>query len=302
MNKFTANIQADGPNVTLADNPTVTLTLQHPPGYTVNAAQLRQNLLLTGHTLETPFEIASEQVQQSTEKTSLSYTLKLKAEGSHKLSFGVILFSNGTNEERLVSDVINFYVKSTEGVVLQPDSVLPLTPHPVAELKGDNRQHQLLNTLEQPAINRSTLQEHTFPWHYIAIYLTTVFLIFLMGKTLRKLWKRRAPVSQAPNPKETALKELNSLTEKTLAFDPFYTRLTQVLRTYLEGAYAIPASELTTEEFLAYLSKSETFAPAKKEQLKQLLQHADRVKFAQQPSSEEQKQTALNHVYTLIKK
>ena len=59
----------------------------------------------------------------------------------------------------------------------------------------------------------------------------------------------------------------------------YYIELTDILRSYIEERYGIPALEQTTDELLAGLRLS-SMPTAPREQLAQLLRLADMVKFA----------------------
>jgi hypothetical protein len=72
----------------------------------------------------------------------------------------------------------------------------------------------------------------------------------------------------------------------------FYTRLSAILRCYLEDRFGLHAPEQTTEEFLVAARSSSFFLPEQQEQLKQFLVHCDLVKFAElQPTNQEIQQT-----------
>jgi hypothetical protein len=68
----------------------------------------------------------------------------------------------------------------------------------------------------------------------------------------------------------------------------FYTRLSDVLRRYLELRYHLPAPEQTTAEFLEAMHRSPQLEREQQAVLRDLLERCDLVKFARvQPSPEE---------------
>lgn len=62
--------------------------------------------------------------------------------------------------------------------------------------------------------------------------------------------------------------------------DPFYVRLSDIVRRYLERRFGLRSPELTTEEFLGVLAKSPELSPEHQRLLARFLELADLVKFA----------------------
>ncbi len=119
-------------------------------------------------------------------------------------------------------------------------------------------------------------------------------LLLLSGWTILR---RRASRNPALPPGEWALSELERIglpidsTEKGI--EQFYTRLSDVLRRYLELRYHLPAPEQTTTEFLEEMRRSPQLQPEQQAVLRQFLARCDLVKFARaQPSLEECRMTA----------
>ena len=97
---------------------------------------------------------------------------------------------------------------------------------------------------------------------------------------------------QATRPESRALKAIDQLAADDLisahALDAFYTRLTSILRRYIEERFALSAPKQTTREFLESVQEASQLTPAHRAMLGKFLSAADLVKFArQQPSSAE---------------
>ena len=97
---------------------------------------------------------------------------------------------------------------------------------------------------------------------------------------------------QATRPESRALQAIDQLAAEDLisahALDAFYTRLTSILRRYIEERFALSAPKQTTREFLESAQEASQLTPAHRAMLGEFLSAADLVKFArQQPSPTE---------------
>lgn len=125
----------------------------------------------------------------------------------------------------------------------------------------------------------------------IPYILGTLLVIIIIGGVVWYLRKRRKnqPVLQfIPKvtipPHEMALQKLESLRAKKLwqsgRIKEYYTELTEVVRSYIEVRYKVPALEQTSSELLDALSVSSDFPGSLKPGLQIILERADMVKFA----------------------
>jgi hypothetical protein len=87
-----------------------------------------------------------------------------------------------------------------------------------------------------------------------------------------------------PSPYAVAIQALRQLLDENLMgrgeVDAFYTRLSDIVRHYLEGRFGLRAPERTTEEFLYEIARDSALAPEHQALLGLFLQEADLVKFA----------------------
>ena len=112
-------------------------------------------------------------------------------------------------------------------------------------------------------------------------------LAFLMGLLTSWLWKSKAttmPSAPVVPPHKIALSALRALKSKGLLEDdlcvPFYTELSLILRTYLEGRFHLNAPDETTEEIVEEMSRSPELSGAQRNILQDFMRQADMVKFA----------------------
>jgi len=111
------------------------------------------------------------------------------------------------------------------------------------------------------------------------------------------LWKRQKPAIAAEtsvplSPFEIALAALQRLREEYPPVEEFYTRLSDIVRHYLEGQFRLHAPERTTEEFLYEVSRDAALSQAHKNLLGSFLQESDLVKFARFRPGQEDMQRA----------
>ena len=112
-------------------------------------------------------------------------------------------------------------------------------------------------------------------------WLLIPVILILVALGIWLWWRRRKPVV-APQvvrmltPLEVALAALQQLRQDAPPADEFYTRLSDIIRHYIEERFGLRAPERTTEEFLA----EATLPTQQMTLLSAFLQEADLVKFA----------------------
>jgi len=129
------------------------------------------------------------------------------------------------------------------------------------------------------------------PWLVIAlISLAVIYLLarFLPRNPLRKFVRPPAPVEPAH---VIALRELYKLRDEELCqkgeVKEFYSRLSDILRRYIDNRYGIMSPELTTDETVRMLQKAAVTTHDQMSLVKELLSVSDMVKFAKYlPQSE----------------
>jgi hypothetical protein len=128
-------------------------------------------------------------------------------------------------------------------------------------------------------------------WWWLLIPVAVLALAYL-------LWRRRHPrdTTQAlppPTPYELAIRALQQLRGENPPVEEFYTRLSDIVRHYLEGRFHLHAPEQTTEEFLYEVSENNVLTQEHKDLLGAFLQESDLVKFARHHPEQADVQRAL---------
>ncbi|MDR0712904.1 MAG: hypothetical protein LBF89_01375 [Bacteroidales bacterium] len=147
-----------------------------------------------------------------------------------------------------------------------------------------------------------------YPWLILCgIILATLALAgFIVYAVIRK--RRNQPIFGVSKPEEPphiiALRKLDQLRNEKLwqhnQTKEYYTRLTDIVRTYIEKRFGVNAMEMTSEEILAGLEKSSFEDNNLKNCLRQLLSLADLVKFAKINPLPDENETSMLDSYLFV--
>jgi len=182
------------------------------------------------------------------------------------------------------------------------DSVM-LTVNDVANVDTTSVEiRNIANIMKQPytfgEIARTVLYFFLF-WAIVA----AAVLIFIRIKKHKPL----ISIPQAPPlpPDTRALQRLENLRQSQLwqqgRVKEYYTELTDAVREYLEEAYAIQSTEMTTDQTLQAFHSCRGYSEGNASSLSQILQAADMVKFAKSSPQPYQHDQALNQSIAFVK-
>ena len=127
-----------------------------------------------------------------------------------------------------------------------------------------------------------------YPWlpYVIILGIVVAFhaILFLLFRWLKRRGKKKEEAFKL-TPYDQALKDLENTRPLMEAGQDkaFSIAVSDVLRHYIEGQFAMPAPERTTEEFLVEISEHDLIKESLEELLRGFLQLCDLVKFAGQP-------------------
>ncbi|MFI3291079.1 MAG: hypothetical protein R3Y46_04265 [Opitutales bacterium] len=133
-------------------------------------------------------------------------------------------------------------------------------------------------------------------WAYM-LGLSAVVILLLVA--IYYIFKPKPKVLSAYEKAIVAIRQLNT---DEVADEEYTTRLSDIVRVFLEEHYNLPAPERTTPEFIALANKSIIIEKDIKEKLQKLLELSDMVKFAKQAISPEQKSLISKTALELIEK
>jgi len=135
-----------------------------------------------------------------------------------------------------------------------------------------------------PPRNAPVTFSEILPWLVIALISAVVLYLlarFLPRNPLRRFVRPPAPADPAH---VIAMRELQTLRQEELwqkgEIKEFYSRLSDILRRYLDNRYGISSPELTTDETVRMLQKAAVTTAGQMSMVKELLSLSDMVKFA----------------------
>jgi hypothetical protein len=119
----------------------------------------------------------------------------------------------------------------------------------------------------------------TWLWIVLGILVVVGLLIWAWNRWFRPGAREPEPLP-GPPPYRVALAELSAVQQRLHEPEPFCTKVSDIVRIYLEDQFDLRAPERTTEEFLHELQESDHLNAAQKESLGPFLEQCDLVKFA----------------------
>ena len=138
-------------------------------------------------------------------------------------------------------------------------------------------------------------------WIWAAIVIAGLVVIAIITLLIRG---RGLQELVALSPEEQARRDLASLEASGLLeqkqVQPFYFRLTDILRHYIEGRFGLQAPRSTTAEFLHEMGHSSVLNNSQQDALSQFLRAADMVKFARHEPSPETGREALSQARLFV--
>ena len=144
---------------------------------------------------------------------------------------------------------------------------------------------------------------------YISIGLAVLLLAYLGYLYWKKLQAQPKPEKKEPEkPREPAhviaTRELNQLKAEEVwqkgHYKEYHSRLTEILRRYIEHRYSIPALEQTTDEIMRSFEYTGNLDSELKEKLNQTFRFADLVKFAKMHPVPEENERSLKQAFNFI--
>lgn len=164
---------------------------------------------------------------------------------------------------------------------------------------------QTIYDIKQPIHTPVTFGEYGGYLVLAFIVLQVLFaIVYILIRTLKQRKQGEKPAKQRTEPPHvTAIKELEKLNRQKLwqnhRHKLYYTRLTDIIREYIEERYHIGAMEMTSDEITEAL-KELSIGERSAVQIRRLLSTADYVKFAKYIPSVEDNEMSYNDAYYFV--
>jgi len=268
-------LSIDRVSITIAEDLRLTLETEAPEDYEVRFPGLKDKL----------GEFGIVDLHQDTPR--------LAGEGLILIRQEVLLEPFLSGEYRIPPMTIVFRPKTTERPADGFDGKIRIETGELivqvrSVLSGDGEKAQI-----NPAFGPMELPGRSFSWTLINVGLAALAVsglaAFLLHRRRKRLMLHDAPALSAH---DLAYGQVQAIIEEGLLdrgeVKLFYTRLSDVVRTYIENRFGWHAPKLTSEELLAGMGVDFSLSRKHRSLLDEFLSHCDLVKFAEyQPSIDE---------------
>jgi hypothetical protein len=183
----------------------------------------------------------------------------------------------------------------TEPLLLQVSTIAVDTTQAIKDIKGP---------YEEEYTWVDWLKDHMYVVYGTLALIVAVIIILVIIRRMRKV-QLPLVVEEAPQVPAhvTAFEKLEKLKAEKLwqegKLKLYHSRLTDILREYIENRFKIQALEQTTDEIL-FGFRNAAVDEESKQKLKMVLTLADLVKFAKEQPLADENETSMNNVYDFI--
>lgn len=252
--KVTAN--ADSSVIEMGDRTMVHLSVTAPTANAIPVEELKPNTTYHGVDI---IEVNSDTTSLTGGGSRVDYNILIQAFDPGMVTLPPFRFTLGTDTAE--SDIVT--LKVTE---VDLDSLTTINP---------------METIVSPNSRWYDIIPDWWYWVVIGLAVIAIGLaLYLLYRKNGTIIIKRKPVIP---PYELAVQQLNELRTQKLAElgqeKEYYTRLTEILRQYLDGRFGIYAMEMSSTQIL-YAIKHNEETKMTTEQIQQILEIADFVKFA----------------------
>jgi hypothetical protein len=255
--KFSIQATLSTNRVTIGDVLNLTVEIFHPIDSTLQELPVQSR----GKAIEVSNRNwHSEPYNESLNYSQVVYEIGSWEIGEHVVATGQVFCVTSDHQE---------LVKTFPELTLTVDSVLKEAQEPLRDIK--------------PSILPKKESSYRFLIIFGVITLLALLLATLIARWVRPR-KKTKKIIPPPPPHLTALEALEALRQEHLIeqgeHEPFYIKLSSIVRKYIEGRFHLDAPDMTTEEFIREASFSARLTEEHKELTVHFLEQSDLVKFA----------------------
>jgi len=277
------------------------------------SSSLNRDTIMIGEQLDYTLQIEKEKgIQASFPVFKDTLTGKIEIVGDAGMDSSE---TDGKEKVRRLLRITSF----EEGMVMIPPQAITFTGEGISDtvystplyllvLAPDVDTTQAIRPIKPPVFTPVSPEE-VLPWFVrgllILAILSLIIAVIWILTHRERFSELFSPVKEEPA-HVIAFRELDRLKEEKLPesgrVKEFYSRLTEIIRRYMERQYMIPAMETTTLEILSMFSRNNPDDPMLDDMLKNLLELGDLVKFAKGEPLPVENQTNLNNAYFFVQK
>ncbi|TKG88884.1 hypothetical protein EYV94_26465 [Puteibacter caeruleilacunae] len=281
--EITAKAILDTTNIMLGDQIKFNLELEKPLGFDIQFPAINDSLLTPNIEILEKSDIDTVALDNNRQKITQQFVITSFDSGSHVIPEFYFRYQYDQLADSLKSNTITLNVHSFD-----------------IDLKKG------ITDIKKPYEAPVTLKEVT---PYIMGAILIVAILFFIFYAIRRRQKNMSLFSKPPKPSDpphvVALKELDRIRDEKLweqeKLKLYYSDITDTLRRYIEGRYHLSAMESTTDEILEQFESAKKVLDKKSfQQLKDLLQLADLVKFAKFKPQADDNSISLANAYFFV--
>jgi hypothetical protein len=307
-------VDASRESVSIDQKLQIKVIIISPEGYHVNRELMRRNILNDLGYGSPPFSLLSEEVvMQEHNIQRVIYTLDPQIPGSYSLSLGKISFEpDKPNTQPIVdfmsgtfpiaitmkSEKVNY--RAPIAPLLKLSTTFPINVNPQNNENYINNPDILKQEIEKHRRVFSSSGESTIAFGILLVLKLLIALIAVWQMIRKK--EVKAPVSMVQvSAKEKARYALKQLHKNTIDvpqnYHAYHVKVSEIIRIFLEEVSGIHASKMTTHELL---EKSKPLTEKQKSLLSDFLINADKIKYTNYRSSDEDFQYTHQHAQKIV--
>ncbi|MCK9639301.1 MAG: hypothetical protein M0R39_05270 [Prolixibacteraceae bacterium] len=278
--KVSASLERD--SIWLGDQIKMMLVAEYPAGSRITFPSLKDSLS-NGVEVISKSKIDSSKIGDGVMQMRQSYVITAFDSGPHPIGPFVFAMHSAIAKDSLRTNSLKIFVKV-----------------PNVDLKKG------FTDIKKPYGAPVTFKEIA-PWILGIILIATIifFILYAINRRRKNIPLFTMPVKPKLPPHIVALSELDKLKEEQLwqhdKVKDYYTRLTDIIRVYLEERYEVPAMEQTTQEILAGFKGDDSQIKGKLYTgLQKTLDTSDLVKFAKYTPLADENHFVLVQAYNLV--
>ncbi|MDR3287033.1 MAG: hypothetical protein LBT27_06295 [Prevotellaceae bacterium] len=276
-------LSIDKDTILIGDHITLSVKYKFNPRLIASFPELKDTIV-PGVELVRELQIDTIRIENTISEYVKKYIITSFDSGHYFIMFPIIVEKPDDieNPDTLVSNVVQFHVNT-----------IPV----------DTLTYTMFDIKEQ--VRYPIMLDEVLLWVFIIV---AAIAIIILGIILYRRWKNKQPLFGKAKPKipphVLAFKELSLLKTEKLwqqgKVKLYYTRITDIIRKYIEDSFAIAAMEKTSDEILNEIKKNKIDKLYSFDKLREMFYTSDLVKFAKYQSTPDENETSFNTAYEFV--